>query len=142
MSVAVDEIDAWLTLVVTHDCSTSASIVVRDIGAAFVDRLFELGFDTEQHQHGLDASLTRHILQQHGGQSEFARGQEPVTLSEMGLLHRYVEMGATSSPHKQFQKTTKKRVQTIFEDGNRQWTIVSEIRRKLIVPVTAWKKIL
>jgi hypothetical protein len=118
-----------------------ATIAIAEIGQVFLATLKRLDFEAEGRLHGLDDSLIRHLLKHHGETREYDRGQEPVTTDEIANFYRLVEQGVTKLPDRQFQKVGKNRIQTNLSSNGRSWTIVCEIRRKLIVPVTAWKKL-
>jgi hypothetical protein len=136
-----EAVDVWLSQVIEDFSTYEATIAVATINATFAALLAGLDIDVTGRLHGFDASLIRHLWKHHSDLSELDRGQEPVTLVEIRDLHKLIELGVSQRPEKRFQHKNKTRIQTTIQNNGRLWTIVSEIRRRLIVPVTAWKKI-
>ena len=81
------DIEKWLGRVQLFGNVGQPTIAVAELSKAFADRITSLGFDAEGRLHGLDDSLTRHILKHHGTFTEYERGQEPISLREISELY-------------------------------------------------------
>lgn len=108
------------------------------VGDALSAKLDTLGLGTSGHAIALEHSYGRHILRAHGTEREQLRGQRPVTIRDLGQVHRYLNAAHSVRPARASQG--RPRFEADATVGKRHFTIVGEVRKRRIVIVSMWKR--
>lgn len=89
----------------------------------------------------LDHDYVIHIHDHHGGQSEADRGQEPVNAADIKTIaENLAEALSVTAGTPPKAKNGAPRLKVVLEIGPYRYDVVFEVRRRVLVPVTIWKR--
>lgn len=89
----------------------------------------------------LDHDYTIHIHAQHGSQKEVARGQEPVVAEDIkAIMKQLPEAASVAEGVPPRAKSGARRLKVMVENDVFRYDVVFEVRRRVMVPVTVWKR--
>jgi hypothetical protein len=136
-----DETWAWIgdRLAGEPFAKGEATIATVPIGPTFEAQALESGVDVRGRAHGLNESYVRHLDLAHGDKSEVGRGQLPVTAEDILAIPNLLETGQTRIAADQKRAKGKVRLETAAEKDGVLYTIITQIGKWVVFPVTVWK---
>jgi hypothetical protein len=137
-----DQTCEWLEGVVKTPIvfNLAGSIAISPLGRSFSAKVQKLGIESEHRSFGLDSSCVRHIWHDHGGKVDKRRDQVPVSLNDLLTFPTILKSAAVEFAPERPRSRGKVRLICVSNYESHEFTIIAEIRKKLIVPVTLWKK--
>lgn len=117
-----------------------AAHVMGGVSSGAIARAGAVGMDLEGKVLALDHDGVRHILKQHGGEGEYARGQIPVTAEDFARFMELFNRAKLEPGDPPIAKDGSKLVAgTVILDGI-VYHLVAKVRRRDVVPHTMYKK--
>ena len=114
--------------------------VLGELQPGFTAQTAALGVDTSGRAFALDHDYTLHILDRHGGTQELDRGQIPVTGEDFVRLRQRLGDAAVALGNPPRSRNGAARVHVSIEDGGSILEAILEVRRRVVVPFTLWKR--
>lgn len=137
-----DDARLWLEASIqdplAHDLT--GSIAIARIGIGFSNRANKLGISVQDKSFGLDLSCVRHIWHDHGGLRDKRPDQIPVSLNDILDIPTILEIAHIYIAEERPRTRGKLRLFCEAEYNRYAFKILVEIRRKLVIPVTMWKR--
>jgi hypothetical protein len=140
--ISDDEIRAWLrsALAMPIGPGCAGSIAISTVGDGFSLNARQLGLSIENRLYGLDLSCVRHTWREHGGVADKCRDQIPVTFDDLIDMPNILENSTIRIASERPRTRGKIRLECFATYDEYVLTAVVEIRKRLIVPVTMWKR--
>lgn len=114
--------------------------VMGAVSTGAIARAEVAGVDLQGKVLALDHDGVRHILKKHGGDSEYARGQIPVTAEDFAHFMELFNRAKLTAGDPPIAKDGSKVVEgTVILDGI-VYHLVARVRRKDVVPLTMFKR--
>jgi hypothetical protein len=139
---SASETRLWLEMAIADPLPTSiiGSIATTELAEHFTNEVQNLGISTQERRFGLDVSCVRHIWHDHGGVADKRRDQVPVTLEDLLCVPEIIKTAnlRTAPENERTRGKTRIECTAIYTDCT--FTIILEVRKRLIIPVTMWKK--
>lgn len=98
------------------------------------------GADAKGKLVALDPGYTRHMLRQHGGESEILRGQKPLTKTDIVKAAKHLNRSRDIVPAASAGRGGHPRFVANTQTARTQITIVGEVRKRRVVIVSMWKR--
>lgn len=120
-----------------------AALVVADIPGGFAASAEAAaeGLSVSGKSFALDHDYLLHIHDRHGGAAETARGQVPVTAADFVAIAAHLDLARDVAPGDPPRaKNGAGRIRATFVIGDFRLDVVFEVRRRVLVPVTIWKR--
>ncbi len=117
-----------------------AAHVMGAVSTGAIARAEMAGIDLQGKMLALDHDGVRHILKQHSGDSEYARGQIPVTVEDFAHFMELFNRAKLTAGNPPIAKDGSMVVEgTVIFDGI-VYHLVAKVRRRDVVPHTMYKK--
>jgi hypothetical protein len=133
----------WLEMAIADPLPADiiGSIATTELSAHFTNEVQNLGISIQNRRFGLDASCVRHIWHDHGGVADKRRDQVPVTLDDLLQVPEIIATADLRIAPENKRTRGKVRIECLAIFANYKITIILEVRKRLIIPVTMWKKL-
>lgn len=137
----IDAAAAFVTAALSERKVKQKPVSLGDMPDSFVTRSTALGLVTQGKSFALDHDYTLHIFDKHGGASEATRGQLPVTPEDFERLrvglNQATELAMGDPPR---SGNGSPRIHVVVEIDGFRLEAIMEVRRKVLVPYTLWKR--
>jgi len=141
-NAATSVVSDFVDRVLANRRQKQAALIVAPIPDTFAVAAGSLeGVALDGKSLALDHDYLLHIFDRHGGAGEVMRGQIPVTAADLAAIAANLATGRDirlGDPPR--AKNGAARIVAVFEIGGYRLDVVFEVRRRVLVPVTVWKR--